>query len=369
MIILADDLSGAMDAGMQLKGRRVRVVWGGFNESGGDVIVAVTDSRNIGANEAYKRLAALFGRHDAAYKKIDSTLRGNVGAEIKAAVDSGRYDCVVVAPALPSNGRTTLNGVHYVNGVPLAETELASDPFAPVSSSVIADIIRNGYDGEIGSLSIGESHLNAGRARVVVCDCETEADLRHIADLISKSKLKILPVGSAGLMRYIIDPPKPKPILIINGSPASASKRQIKRFVEAYRHISHFSGVNDADEIHETLKNGSSAVWDLAGESKAALRGKYDDKGLRQSSYEIQNAAAMLVEGSAGLIGALVVFGGDTALAVFGRLGDEIGIVAEILPYIPLGKLKDLRVVTKAGGFGDDDALVKIYEYLEGNDV
>ena len=93
-------------------------------ESQSDVIIMSTESRNVPMEKAYSQvLEALegFRQQDCRliYKKIDSTLRGNIGAELSAVLKSGQADCVIVAPALPFNGRTTVNGVHYVYGLSL----------------------------------------------------------------------------------------------------------------------------------------------------------------------------------------------------------------------------------------------------------
>ena len=126
-MILADDLTGAMDTGVQIYGRGQRVtvcidpVYAGELSADADLLVADSESRNATRADAERivnemlRIAARHGL-SLVYKKIDSTLRGNVGAEIDAVFDSRTAEAILVAPALPHNGRTTLYGVHYVNG-------------------------------------------------------------------------------------------------------------------------------------------------------------------------------------------------------------------------------------------------------------
>ena len=66
--------------------------------------------------------------------------------------------------------------------------------------------------------------------------------------------------------------------------------------------------------------------------------------------------------------------GGDTAVAVCRALGvGSIEILAEVLPGIPLGQLvggwrPGLRVVTKAGAFGADTAIVESVRVLKGKE-
>ena len=73
-----------------------------------------------------------FADYKYVIKKVDSTLRGNIAAEVAALDRFYKPELVVFMPALPALGRTTVNGIHCLKGVPLTETELASDPKNPV---------------------------------------------------------------------------------------------------------------------------------------------------------------------------------------------------------------------------------------------
>lgn len=150
LAIIADDLTGATDSGVQFarRGFDTQVVLHAEEvsaiERNSEIIVLDTDSRAVAAGEAYERtrLAALqvarMGfKH--VYKKLDSTLRGNLGAEIDAVADAIPVDCIIVAPAYPKIGRTTRNGIHYVNDVRIDRTETAKDPKSPVAE---ADLVK-----------------------------------------------------------------------------------------------------------------------------------------------------------------------------------------------------------------------------------
>lgn len=108
---------------------------------GARVWVIDTESRHVPPTAAARRVRkAVRALKDWGatffYKKIDSTLRGPVGAELRAflkATGPGRP--AVVVPAHPRLGRTTRRGVHYVHGVPLRRTAAGRDPRAPVRSS------------------------------------------------------------------------------------------------------------------------------------------------------------------------------------------------------------------------------------------
>ncbi len=76
------------------------------------------------------------------YKKIDSTLWENIWKEFEAVLENEYFSCTALVPALPFNKRVTRDGVHYVNGKKLVESDLAKDPFAPIIESDIPTIIR-----------------------------------------------------------------------------------------------------------------------------------------------------------------------------------------------------------------------------------
>src|SRR3712207_1977795 len=138
--IIADDLTGAADSGVQLvrAGYRTAVVFRGCpvpSESDLDAVALDTDSRPMPAGFAAKRVVeAANAVRDAriVYKKMDSTLRGPVAAELVAALEATGHRTAVVAPAFPAAGRTTVGGVQLIRGAPVHETGFAEDPKTPV---------------------------------------------------------------------------------------------------------------------------------------------------------------------------------------------------------------------------------------------
>ena len=150
---LADDLSGALDAAAAFDhaGRRVRIVLVGEAwevEPDDDVIAVTTETRNAPpplAAETVRR-AIEHGQAKGArlvYKKIDSTLRGPVAAELGALADALPKARILFAPANPRVGRTVRDGVLLVRGTPVAETEFARDPMSPVRESAIRRLLGN----------------------------------------------------------------------------------------------------------------------------------------------------------------------------------------------------------------------------------
>ena len=139
LLVIADDLTGALDAGVQLarKGDRVLVSLdceGGLEHaSQADVVVIDAESRHDAPEVAHGKVGRLVaeGRRlgvPHVYKKTDSGLRGNVGAELSAVLDASGASHLNFVPAYPKQQRITEGGVHYVAGVPLARASSRSIP-------------------------------------------------------------------------------------------------------------------------------------------------------------------------------------------------------------------------------------------------
>lgn len=429
--VIADDLTGAMDAGVQMLEKdyvvRVALDFEKLSEwqEESDVIIVSTESRNIADNCAYKRVAEAlkeFQKEDCQiiYKKIDSTLRGNVGSELRAVLEYGGVDGVIIAPALPFNGRTTVNGVHYVHGLPLKITELAKDPYSPVRESEITNIIHEQYGTTVGIITIkairnGQESVLAEieknlseNTRLMVADAIDDGDLRNIVKSCSGYPGKLLLCGSAGLFKYIdgagqykklpghhrMHLPRRKksaPVLVLSGSPANMSKLQIEKLEKECERLfvlrCNVSEHLEKQEKYETvckrsieqvlgkLREGYHVVVDASGDSKENILNEYqyDHEKLLLVRKKIlgylEEIAVAAVEHEK--LRGLVLFGGDTAVAVTKRLGASgVEITREIEPYIPLGLLiggahERLPVVTKSGGFGREDSLVSIIKKLE----
>ena len=156
--IVADDLTGAMDSGVHLAkwGLQTLVVLTSQDLPEADSIVLSTDSRGVSPEEAYRRAddAARRVRDRYVYKKMDSAMRGNVGAELDGMLDGLGLERALVAPAAPFAGRATVNGFHRVDGVLLSETAFARDPVAPVTESHLPTLLARQSRRSVGHLPL-----------------------------------------------------------------------------------------------------------------------------------------------------------------------------------------------------------------------
>src|SRR5690349_16727124 len=224
--IIADDLSSATDCGAQVvhSGLSVVVPLGSYSLSTDshrpDVISVDTDSRSLPAEQAYVRTRSAAEQLVAQecthfYKSVDSTLRGNLGAEVEAVLDVVKADCAIVAPAFPKYGRTTVNGVQYLHGRPLHETEFGTDPTAPVKDADISRRLAEGSRRKAGRVKLEDvragarelqdtvQKLMAEGSELIVVDIAEQQDLERLCLSFARSDLRILWVGSTGMAEFV----------------------------------------------------------------------------------------------------------------------------------------------------------------------
>jgi D-threonate/D-erythronate kinase len=381
--IIADDLTGAADTGVQLAraGYRTAVAFRDAPIPPAEDLDAValdTDSRAMPAGFAAKRVmeAGLTVREAyIVYKKLDSTLRGPIAAELAAALGASGRDRAVVAPAFPAAGRTTVEGVQLVRGVPVDETEAKDDPRTPVHEGHVPTLLAAAFPSVV-SLSAEDLADPATvrraleEARCVVADAARDEDLEALVRAVPDPS-EVLWAGSAGLavaLGRVYPGPhtattpsaRTSRVLVVVGSLSKVARGQLRSLKEHGCAAVPVSGVGG-----EALGKTREA---LSGGACAALHSAED---------RISSGAGDVVEILAGVVGplseenlfdALVLTGGDTAVGVARRLGAVgVRLEGEVEPGIPVGTLigpKPYRVVTKAGAFGEPGTLVKAVETL-----
>ena len=182
--VIADDLTGAADTGVQFCPYFTNTVLVSYRDLSPDsfglspqVLSVYTNSRSMNPELARDRVGHVAGQLSAfqpghMYKKVDSCLRGNLGAEVDAILDEVGFECSFIAPAFPDMGRTTFHDIHQVDGTPVSETELSKDPVTPVTESRLSRIVG------------GQSRYKVGHVDVSVLDSGDEVLLREIERLV-----------------------------------------------------------------------------------------------------------------------------------------------------------------------------------------
>ncbi|CAB1249410.1 conserved hypothetical protein [Clostridiaceae bacterium BL-3] len=422
--VISDDLTGASDCGGQLVqyGLNVSVIlnWDKLSLKKNDAVIYNTNSRDISEEEAYERVKYvsryLKGKpFDIVYKKIDSTMRGNIGQEINAMQDVFQKDFVIIVPAYPKNGRQVINGTYYLNHKKLTETEVVRDPKTPVEDSVIYRLIEKQSNKSVGHIS--HDDLIQGYEHVFKClvnfknnntsyitvDTVNENDLKKITSFIKITEFSVIWCGSAGLMEFLPPtygikqriyksdglPKNSNKILFVVGSVSKCSRKQLDRLLcstdtvgievkSAKVILNDKSRKSELGEIMRKVSNSINLNKNVAIFSSAEVK-RTQEMGIKQgySMIQISNMISkFLGEVSACVVNKfkiknLFVTGGDIAYQVFDNLNvDEFKLLGEMEPGIPFGMLEKkskIFAVTKAGSFGSEMSMVKAAFILQGN--
>ncbi len=380
-LLIADDLTGACDAAVQFtaRGRSVAVAleWGAGAPNPGvypgvylevypEVLAVSTESRGLSVEDSRRaimdmalRLADTKAR--ILFKKIDSTLRGNAGAEIAATVSAFGCDAAVITPAFPAMKRIVADGWLRVADR-VADRVDAPAEFEPVE--IGAYFQAQGLASHRHVRAGGVAIAIGGGIRSVSVDAVCDADLDAVVETMMELKIRILWAGSAGLAAALarsISAGREKvarpanrvgPVLFCIGSTHPATLAQQRRLL-AERPVCALSAEAAAPaEIADALRDGRSVMLEIP-------RGRIPEQRI-----------AELLRGAGEVVGALALSGGDTASHVCRALrAQAIELHDEVEAGTPRGTLRGgvfdgAAVATKSGAFGDSGALIAITDFF-----
>lgn len=386
--IIADDLTGACDAvaPFATAGKRTFVQLEPESAVDGapEVVACSTDSRGVSPDEATEKTRRWARQlvHDGyrpAYKKIDSTLLGNIAAETMAVLDVTGASVAVFAPAFPRMGRTIIDGELRLYGsaaCPAVNLPALLHCGTGLNCHTISRRALRAGPTLWAQLLVGDP---SGERRIVVVDGQTDEDLDFVAEALAQLDDEVLPVGSGGLaarlaLRLPAATPNPDdslplgpwlqyhqqeaagPAIIAVGSQNPRTLKQLEwlRRSEVVISLDLVPGVEDQIQSHLCRHRPIVVTIDW----------KRLDRGLLQALFE--HWAQLKPAG-------VVATGGDTArLVCHACRCPGIELVGELSPGIPVGRfvgglLDGVPLVTKAGGFGDDQALLSAVRQLTPN--
>ncbi|WP_152348710.1 four-carbon acid sugar kinase family protein [Brevibacterium sp. CFH 10365] len=399
MSVVADDLTGAMDSAVQFAhaGWNAQLLLDDCalgSHKHGSVSAFVTDARALGDSEARTRTrsAASIGAERATrlFLKIDSTLRGSVGAQVGGALDAWqrtRPDAfALICPAYPAMGRTIADGLLLVNGTPVHETSIGSDPVTPLTTSSVAELIpgscvvpapkRGRWSKESLLAAIRVARTTSS---VISVDADEQNDLAVLAEVVAEFEDDVVPVGSAGLAAALATVwgagleaqsrtrQNPQRMIIVASSLHDVTRSQVAALSARRCEQS----ITWAPTVREILDEGERAAWlsavratDLrhlitvidAPRQRAEPSGAGEFKPTELIVQTLAEATSSLIDGRTSI--ALMLLGGEGARAVLSRLGAQrLHIHATVREGIPIGSIEGgiaagATVITKAGGFG-----------------
>ncbi|MBT2786071.1 MULTISPECIES: four-carbon acid sugar kinase family protein [unclassified Halomonas] len=384
LAIIADDLSGALDtaAPFAARGADSRVVISlealaatleAWQDQWPDVIAVNTESRHLPAEQAALRVSEAVRLLTRAtpeqwFKKVDSTMRGQVVAECSAVREALGIP-LLLAPAVPAQGRTVRDAQVWVEGIPLADTAYQQDArSAPLVGPLDQAFAASGLP--IQRYRPGQE--TPFPSADCIADSESDEELSVLYSLIMAADDKRALAGAAGLAtalaQYCFGPTKTHfsalhqvvSVLYAVGSRSPRAGEQLDQLCKQWP---------DLAVINACQEPGDAAFPAQALHSCVVVPGCKE--GVLTAS-EVAKAMAVQVASIASKQDAvdslLFLTGGDVAMAVLTQLGTSyISVETEWSPGVALGYMDGnlaRRVMTKAGGFGELQLLVRLHRQL-----
>ncbi len=402
-LIIADDLTGALDTAVHFAAAgfdtQVRVTADAAPEMPEDsppaeVLSVNTGTRHVSPEEAYDVVRRLAGEACAAgipciYKKTDSALRGNTGAELCAVKNALGISRLPFIPAYPALGRTVEEGILYIDGVPAARTALGKDPFNPLPGSEVFKILA-------------QTDVSGEADGIEIFDARTEQDLQRIGQALGNRVLHC--GGSGGFAQVLAKTLLSSPAAEQGGRDAAECERHLRsrkdrlqpcqrlllvcgsiheKALEQVRYAARrgytvlTSGAGSLKEVQEAvseaLRTRGFCVLSTCDCEKAPPAGDQDgaaqDEARDQGSVMRETAAIVREIFAAGGADSLCVFGGDTLLDMMDALGIRaLNVRCELLPGVVLAeggyRGKPVPVISKAGSFGPADVIEMLLQKI-----
>ncbi|RPI21088.1 MAG: four-carbon acid sugar kinase family protein, partial [Chloroflexota bacterium] len=381
---------------------------GGALAAAPDIAILDTNSRLDDPHQAYEKVFAATRLLQEVgctrfFNKTCSVFRGNIGAEFDAMLDALGADFAVVVLGFPKNGRLTIDGIHYVHGKRLEESEFARDPVHPMTRSSLVEILSAQTHRKVDLIdhNVVSQGAETLRRRIdamkttcnyLILDVTSQHDLKTIAQAVrdepvlcgSSALAEELPEAwgfSGRLQEELADQGENQAgILCVAGSLMPQTKAQIEhletcgatRLTLDTLHI--FDPAQRRQEIQRLvaqitpiIQAGRDVILHALNRPDEVARTKQEGERSGLTPTETSRlVSTTLAEVTAAILeqtgqNRLIVAGGETSAAVCDRLGIRgLRIWKEIQPGLPSClSLSDppILLVLKSGSFGSPDFL------------
>lgn len=433
VLVISDDMTGNNDTGALLNQIGLNTVAAISDHislqtlEGRDALCLNADSRALppeSAKEKVKTAVQSYWKSGMlCCKRIDSTLRGNVGSEIDGMLDAlpEGFKAVVV-PAFPRAGRICVGGHMLVHGVSLAESGAARDPKTPVHFSRAADIIAQQSKRRIQSVYLQEIQqdraalaetIQKSDAEILVMDAVSEEDIERIAQACRLAQVPAACVDpgsfSVRMARGLCEKKAALKNLLVIGSLSDVTRKQTAHFEKQEKplmcRISPVKLLDDFEaakeealsfvrsnmDAYESIcflteeevvskeavkaaafgKTGTEAAGGktVGGDAEKALSAAAEAAG--EISRRFARIAAAFFDGEASKIACVYLCGGDIAKDFLDVLRIEaIDIMDEVIPLAVYGKIidpryRDVQILTKGGMIGEISTICDMINYAK----
>lgn len=387
LLLLADDLTGTLDTGVFFSGLDASV---SLNPDKTEDLICLS-SRHLSREEAFQRTSLALSENPSEnkYLKTDSLLRGHIGASLEALYKHS--GTVFFAPAYPAAGRTTVDGIIYVYGTRLTQTENALDIRNPVKNDEAASIIAEETDLPVCVIA-PDDDIDPSFHGIIVCDAESDEDLEKAANAAINAGIHNF-AGCAGFARALSaamnvssaapDKISPSRIFVISASAHPASLEQLgtaRSF--GVPGIWIYDGGHSEDLLEaaekKALRFAKTSPCSILAAAFSDIHCSKNSNYFRSKHISSEDAAEQIVRETARCAAKVLsrcssipfVIGGDTLSA----LCKEMGIVS-IMPRFSIsqgiiysiytdknGRKKP--IITKAGSFGNASVIVDISDIM-----
>ncbi len=420
--IIADDLTGANATGVRLANsgfKSATVVFGGeVPDSNHFTSINIdTDSRYCSSKDAENRVLEAYQKlsnwgADVIGKRIDSTVRGNLGVETDILLNAmGKNSIAVVVASYPDSGRVVSGGYLLVEGVPVEATDVAKDPMNPITKSHVPTIMQEQSKLPVSHIGLGNvlkgkssildeltKQVTAGN-RIIVVDAVTNEEIEHIAEAMSEIKeYEFVPVDPGPLsaaygrvmahqhiqtnkiivtvgsitpltgrqLNYLIDKKNVKPVYVKAAALASISSTWEEEIERATK-----EALQRLDEEEILIITTYSPGTEKLNLSEIALReGVTEEKLAKQLTQGLASVTNQVIQQTNYKIDGTFSSGGDVTAALCAvSNATAIALQDEVLPLAAYGHfiggtLDGIAVITKGGMVGDKYSIYKCVRFL-----
>jgi uncharacterized protein YgbK (DUF1537 family) len=427
MGVVADDITGSNDIGIMFAKSNYLTHIYSFEDGSSfaaskddlgasDIVILDTNSRLDPPQAAYDKVfAATRALHKAGcrqfHNKTCSVFRGNIGAEFDAMLDALGLEFAVVVLGFPKNGRTTVNGIHYVHGKRLEDSEFRRDPIHPMRRSDLVGILQSQtkrkvalvtheiVDQGVEVLRNGIRHMRT-ECQYLILDVTDQAALATIARAVHDEPVICGSSAIAEELPAVWGPPQAREhawnlppltgmgILIVAGSLMPQTAAQIEhlgqtgvpclvldtsQLFDAAAREDQIAGLSPA--ISTSLRAGRDTIFHSPNDAHALESANRAGAAYSKSTTDVSRLVSeTLAEVTARALAdtrqnRIIVAGGETSAAVCARLGiDGMRVWKEIQPGLPsCVSLNDPPriLVLKSGSFGKPDFFERALEHLK----
>ena len=392
LLIIADDLTGALDTGVKFSQAGLRTVILTRRQDvcaadDADVTVLCAETRHLSGEEAYGEIRSIAEENAARFpllmKKTDSGLRGNIGAELQALMDGAHESCLAFLPALPEMDRITRGGVQYIDGVPVSQSVFGRDPFEPVLDDDVPSMLRRHCTAPVRVIPRGQAAT--GDDAILVCDAETADDMRaSVGQILRDGKIRLL-AGCAGLAQALAgelardaaapcEPEEKEPLLVVCGSVNRISQQQLEYAERAgvaryHMPLEYLLGETEAGPtesfVLERCASSLPVMVDTFAEepSECPISQEMLEDRRRRISRRLGGLVKTVMDRD--VRRRIMIIGGDTLSALMDAIGctalmplcePDRGVVLSELRY----NGRRWQILSKSGGFGTEDLLTRL---------